>query len=219
MRYSKKRVKNTKALLSKAAYNKNPEEFVREKGLKYVVDKELSGKDWTTFVDPHGKATIAYRGTNPKNWRDVTTDVLVGLGLERFGSRFKRAKNVASKAKKKYANVDLTGHSLGGSLALFAATKEKIAANVFNPGMAKPWYTNKQSTIYGTIGDPISNISTINPLVAPLLKSRIRVEAPTGAIWNPLSNHSIDQFAKEIIRDKKPALPKVAAESVGYSAE
>lgn len=212
--------KSVNAILSKAAYNRNPEEYIKSQGLNLRVDKSLSGKDWTTFVDPTtNKATVAYRGTNPKNWRDLTTDVMIGLGLEGISSRFKRSKNVAKKVKEKYGDATLTGHSLGGSLALYAGKKQKLRSEVYNPGMAKPWYTNKKSTIYATVGDPINNISTINPLIAPLLKSRIRVEVPKGAIWNPLSNHSIDQFAKEIIQEQKPAAPKTSSDQVGYSAQ
>lgn len=104
----------------------------------YEIDKELSGKDWTTYFNKDtGKSTIRYRETNPKNLRDLGTDLLIGLGVQGLGSRFKRAEKVYDKASKKYggkSNVDVIGHSLGGSLALHVNQTRGAKATAFNPG-------------------------------------------------------------------------------------
>lgn len=104
----------------------------------YEIDKELSGNDWKTYYNPStGKSTIRYRETDPKNWRDLTTDALIGVGLQGLGSRFKRAEKVYDKASKKYGgkqNVDVIGHSLGGSMALHVNQTRGAKATAFNPG-------------------------------------------------------------------------------------
>lgn len=104
----------------------------------FSVDKELSGKDWNTYYNPTtGKAIIRYRETDPKNLKDLGTDALIALGIQGVGSRFKRAEKVYDKAAKKYGgkdNVDVTGHSLGGSLALHVNQTRGAKATAFNPG-------------------------------------------------------------------------------------
>lgn len=104
----------------------------------YEIDKELSGKDWTTYYNKNtGKSTIRYRETDPTNIKDLGTDLLIGLGIQGLGSRFKRAEKVYDKATKKYggkSNVDVIGHSLGGSLALHVNQTRGAKATAFNPG-------------------------------------------------------------------------------------
>lgn len=107
-----------------------------EKG--YVVDKELSGKDYTTYYNPKtGKASIRYRETDPTNLRDLGTDALIAFGLQGIGSRFKRAEKVYDRAAVKYGgkqNVDVYGHSLGGTQALHVNQTRGAVATAYNPG-------------------------------------------------------------------------------------
>lgn len=111
-------------------------ESMIEKG--YVVDKELSGKDYTTYYNPKtGKASIRYRETDPTNWRDLSTDALVAVGLQGVGSRFKRAEKVYDRAAAKYGgkqNVNVYGHSLGGTQALHVNMTRGAQAAAYNPG-------------------------------------------------------------------------------------
>lgn len=107
-----------------------------EKG--WIVDKELSGKDYTTYYNPRTKkASIRYRETDPTNWRDLSTDVLIGVGLQGLGSRFKRAEKVYDRASQKYGgkdNVSVYGHSLGGTQALHVNQTRGAEATAYNPG-------------------------------------------------------------------------------------
>jgi hypothetical protein len=104
----------------------------------YSVDQELSGSDWTTYYNPSTKkSVIRYRETNPSNLRDLGTDALIALGLQGVGSRFKRAEKVYDKAALKYGgkdNIEVMGHSLGGSLALHVNQTRGAKATAFNPG-------------------------------------------------------------------------------------
>lgn len=104
----------------------------------YIVDKSLSSKDFTTYYNPKTKkASIRYRETDPTNWRDLTTDALIAVGLQGLGSRFKRAEKVYDKAALKYGgkeNVNVYGHSLGGSQALHVNQTRGAKAWAYNPG-------------------------------------------------------------------------------------
>lgn len=104
----------------------------------YIVDKSLSSKDFTTYYNPKtGKASIRYRETDPTNWRDLTTDALVAVGLQGVGSRFKRAEKVYDRAAEKYGgkqNVNVYGHSLGGTQALHVNQTRGAQATAYNPG-------------------------------------------------------------------------------------
>jgi hypothetical protein len=105
----------------------------------YEVDKELSGKDWTVYHNPKTKKTsIKYRGTDVTNWRDLSTDALIAMGLQGVGSRFRRAEKVYDRTVSKYGgkkeDVNVYGHSLGGTLALHVNQTRGAKANAYNPG-------------------------------------------------------------------------------------
>ncbi len=116
-------------------WDKLNEEGMARRG--YAIDPELSSKDYTTYYNSKTKkSSIKYRGTDPTNWRDLTTDALVAVGAQGLGSRFKRAEKVYDKAVVKYGkdNVNVYGHSLGGSQALYVNMTRGAKAEAFNPG-------------------------------------------------------------------------------------
>jgi len=85
------------------------------------------------------KAVVAYRGTRPTNIRDLTADAAIAMNTHGLHPRFIKAAALARKTLKKYGreNVRLTGHSLGGSLALYANQQlgdDAVETNVYNPG-------------------------------------------------------------------------------------
>lgn len=132
----------------------------RASGLK--LDKSLSNKNTKVFTTPDGKAIVSYRGTNPRNLRDLGTDALLSMGLLKKGTRYKHSVRDLDRAIAKYGkeNVSTAGHSLGGSLAMAAGNRRGVKNVSFNPGYTpfsllenRP---TKKSTIYRTRGDPIS---------------------------------------------------------------
>lgn len=100
----------------------------------WKVGKELSNENRSLF-HRNGNAVVAYRGTDlsgKKNkWKDTGTDALITLGLGDLSSRLRSAKKTAYRDQEKYGkeNVTLTGHSLGGSSALYAHTKTGLAGD------------------------------------------------------------------------------------------
>ena len=108
----------------------------------YTIDKNLSGNDYTTYVNSStGQAIVAFSGTRIKNfhnkdtWRDISTDAGMVVGQEEHLQRFKNAEDVTNKAIAKYGknNVKAVGHSLGGAQAMYVSSKTGVKATVFNP--------------------------------------------------------------------------------------
>ena len=174
------------------------------------TDNELSNRNRQVYHHPETKkAIVAYRGTslNSKSkWGDLGSDALLAVGLKGLSSRFKNAKRVAQATADKYGrdNVVLTGHSLGGSQALYANSKLAMETHGYNPGVSpsdasqgikkkvldkvtfglfkKPIKTN--ATIYSTRKDPISMLS---PMVANATVKYVKKQ-------KHLDSHSLGNF-------------------------
>jgi dienelactone hydrolase len=113
------------APFAKAAYSAESGNYTVMPG--YHVDREFSNQNrilYASDTDPK-KAIYTFRGTNIKNWNDIGTDVLNTVGLERYAARNQNAARYAKAAQNKYSDLSLTGHSLGGEQALYAAKSLK----------------------------------------------------------------------------------------------
>lgn len=109
----------------------------------FTIDRDLSDRNRTVYVDKDGKAHIAFRGTNlsgasKTKWADLGADALIALGLQDLSARFKGSMRTTRKAIDKYGkeNVSVLGHSLGGSQALYVHARTGIDAHAFNPGIS-----------------------------------------------------------------------------------
>lgn len=118
----------------------------------YNLDEDLSNDIAVTIVRPDGSAIVAYRGTDPSSGYDLTADALIALGIQREtgvaipGSRFERAENLYKSASEKYTNTDLTGHSLGGTIAHYIGAKYGENFTTFNPGASPVELTETSRT-------------------------------------------------------------------------
>jgi hypothetical protein len=151
--------------------------------LGYEIDPEHSNRNRTLYHNKNtGKAVLAFRGTELKTKNklgDLSADALLALGLHDLSSRFRNAKKATAKAIEKYGdNLTLTGHSLGGSQALYANSKfGNLETHAYNPGVSptmvkKSLMDNlsaqlfkrkpkKTATIYTTGKDIISGLSPL----------------------------------------------------------
>lgn len=149
--------------------------------LGYEIDPELSNRNRTLYYNKDtGKAILSFRGTNVKNKADLATDALLALGLKDISSRFRNANKYSKRAIQKYGqdNVAFTGHSLGGSQALYVNSKHGNETHAYNPFVepkqAKANLLTKglfslfkrpvksNAIIYKTTTDPISIFSSLS---------------------------------------------------------
>lgn len=103
----------------------------------YTFDPENSYNDATTIIRPDGSAILAYRGTRPTNPMDLAVDIGIMLGSGRSAipaPSFIQAQHHYDQVKNNYENVDITGHSRGGTWANYIARDNNEKAVIFNPG-------------------------------------------------------------------------------------
>ena len=103
----------------------------------YTFDPQNSYNDASTIVRPDNSAILAYRGTRPTNFIDLAVDVGIFLGSGRSpipAPSFIQAQHQYDLVKSKYDNIDLTGHSRGGTWANYIARENDERAIIFNPG-------------------------------------------------------------------------------------
>ena len=98
----------------------------------YVKDHSLSQKKDKVYYHPQEKkAYVVYKGTDPKDVRDLATDAALAVGAEKYTPRFRNAKRLAKQVEHKYGaeNVEAVGHSLGGALATESGIAKRVTYN------------------------------------------------------------------------------------------
>ena len=183
------------------------------------IKKELAGTDNELVKLQRGVAhyrntktgqnTIAIKGTDKTNIKDLISDVKLGLGLSSSDKQFKKRKNDIKRILKENPDDEftLTGHSLGASIGLSAMKNKGIRDRISNAQLYNTGYTpafhkeikeglskedlkemKKKKTHHHVIGDPISSF---------VLKERIGTLKKYNSehkITEPLKNHSLDNF-------------------------
>ena len=156
-----------------------------------------------------GENTIAIKGTDKKNIKDLISDVKLGLGLSSSDKQFKKRRNDIKRILKENPNDEftLTGHSLGASVGLSAMKNKGIRDRISNAQLYNTGYTpafhkeikqgltkddlkemKDKITHHHVIGDPISSF---------VLKERVgtlKKYNSENKITEPLKNHSLDNF-------------------------
>jgi hypothetical protein len=90
-----------------------------------------------------GEAVLGFAGTTFEDRRDlVVANGRQGLGFQ--DRQYEQAIQLTAQLKKKFPNLRLTGHSLGGGLASAAAIVNRIGDTVtFNAAGVHPWTVNR----------------------------------------------------------------------------
>ena len=132
------------ALLSQAAYERDTgkrDRLLSGNALTsgFVLDTELSGAKNQVYRDAEtGEIVISYKGTNPASGEDIYDDlaILNPNVREQDTARFRRAEALYHQVVAKYgsdARVACTGHSLGGSIAMYVAKEHDLMASILFP--------------------------------------------------------------------------------------
>jgi hypothetical protein len=154
-----------------AAYDVNDGGLLRAKGIDYDPGSAFSayGKDGfsahLTYSEQTKTYYLAFRGTEIKDFGDIKADVWQGLGLRT--SQYEQAVQLAKDVKAGLggAQLEFTGHSLGGSLAAAAAYATGGRATVFNPASVSAAYrasTGASIRSHVIFGDILSVARTVS---------------------------------------------------------
>ena len=116
--------------------------------LGYELDEANTDKDVLT-AKRGNNIHINYTGTNINSPRDIISDVALGVGVQRINPQFKERRQKTRNIMRQYGddtNFSMSGHSLGGSIALNTLSQSKSirdrtkVAHVFNAGYTKAFH-------------------------------------------------------------------------------
>lgn len=173
-----------------------------------VYDKDLSTYNKAVFYDPlTAKVIVSFRSTQVLE--DLVPDFHIAT-KSRKHARFDEAVQFVDSVKQKYGSeVIVTGHSLGGTLALYVNQhyKGEVKAHAFNPG-ASPFgedheyydaviYRNKKDII--SIGGGQPKGATVVEFEGSLVHPIAYFINPFVAQWYNLENHYMPQFENEAV--------------------
>jgi len=122
--------------------------------LGYKLDKANTDKDVLT-AKRGNNIHINYTGTNINSPRDIISDVALGVGVQKINPQFKERRQKTRNIMRQYGddtNYSMSGHSLGGSIALNTLSQSKSirdrtkVAHVFNPGYTLPFHNSIKPT-------------------------------------------------------------------------
>lgn len=128
---------NRFALLSKLAYDgpSSTRSTTISSIIGYTIDSDLSNARFTVFTK-NKIVVMACKGTQFTNPSDIDADIAIINGELADNSRFVEALSIANSCKSKYKEKTMyaTGHSLGGTLALYICEQIGVLAVAYNPG-------------------------------------------------------------------------------------
>ena len=187
----------------------------------YNLDTELSDENHIVVERPDGSAIVAYRGTDPTNPNDLMSDVLILGGaykdaVDLKGTRFNKADEYYRNATTKYNDVDITGHSLGGSMGIAIGSLYGAKTVVFNPGSSpfelagRSQLPEHNAKIYKT--DALDLVSMSERLYSNVIEVPIKEH---GIPFLNLKSHNIMNFLPPVDRlPLDPSAPNIIIPSI-----
>jgi hypothetical protein len=222
------------AVLSKAAYEnyetndkKETQKMIDDYDIGYKVVEDLTEPEYVTAInEEQRKIVVAFRGTDSSltNISDDIADLEIAVGLAEtpilsyIPSRFKTGENIYKQVKEQYPDyeLNLTGFSLGGTVARYLADRYKEKAVVFSPGATplEPFIEKtlgtKPSTAKFYVTDTldfISNTVRLTEKNVNIIKTKeVNKKRLTGS-------HSMDNYLPKIKEKLKPINNKLYPQS------
>lgn len=184
-------------------YNKDPKKATRRaKRIGWDVNKDLSNADVITY-QKNNQVHLNYSGTNILNPRDIVSDIMLASGKKSldFTSRKRQTRNIMRKLgdDKEYS---LSGHSLGGSIALNTVKESKSIrdrvkrVDVFNPGLTAPFAKSIKADkeIKKELNEKVNIHRVKNDIVSEGQLPNFGKEISYQIDGNLLEKHSVDAF-------------------------
>jgi len=111
--------------------------FLEKEGWEDVTTEHVEGEDVVlrmAVLKRGDQAIVSFRGTH--DLKDVVSDFYIACSIVESSSRFVNSSKLVGQVlkSKKYKNVTVTGHSLGGTIAWFCAREHELKGHVFNCG-------------------------------------------------------------------------------------
>ena len=164
--------------------------------------------------DLHHVVTV--KGTNPRNTKDLMSDIHLAIGKSSSDKQFKRRTN---EIKKIYSGIDnnetkyLTGHSLGGSIVTHAMAKSKsirdntAKAVTFNPGYTPAFHAEVSKDLKSADKKELKNKLVHNHQTGDLISGALALKSVGKVAVQKkvsLSAHSLDNFISDKSLKDKP---------------
>ncbi len=181
-------ISKTLARMSKASYDSQRPQMIDG----YTYEPSLSTYNVAVYCNHTAKQVIiAFRGT--ASAEDIKSDIAIIKGSANE-QRFQNALAVYNKVKQAFPDYSImaTGHSLGGSLALYLNSQYGIPVEVFNAGMglgflkSNPHASN--AVLHIIKGDAISAFAGLGNLGKVIVSKSIYPDA------DPLKAHAMANF-------------------------
>ena len=181
----------------KASYGSRDQQKNAFKNQGYVFDSDLSKINEQVYYNPKEKKLLyTVKGTNPFSLQDLGTDLYLATGNLKSTNRYKEAKDVFEKAKKRYnpQQTTLAGHSLGGLVQYIGGKNDKIYT--LDKGAIFGQRTRSNETAYRTSGDLVSLLSANNKRMNTLNNPNLI----TGNVFiDGLNAHNVDNIKNKNI--------------------
>ena len=159
----------------------------------YTLDTDISNDENVVyFNDEQKKVIVGFRGST--NFKDFKTDLRLAIGGIKSTSRYGETLEFFKKVIELYEgySISMTGHSLGGTLAiemnLLSPSKKAVVFNAGHTPLRSKATEKNDITYYTNKGDLVSGLG---------LKSYKDVRVLDKIDENPLKAHSLRKFYDE----------------------
>jgi alpha-beta hydrolase superfamily lysophospholipase len=177
----------------------------------YDLDTDHTDKDVLT-AKKGNNVHINYSGTNIESHRDILSDVALSVGLQNKNKQFSDRRKKTREVMRKYGDdkeYSLSGHSLGGSIALNTIKESKSirdrvnVVHAFNPGYT-PLFHNSLN-VDKKVKKELDKTVNVHRVKGDVVSAHAKKETAFGNVFeykhedkdaDVLDKHGLDTFTK-----------------------